>query len=659
MSNSAEIMALLSSSDSDSIREGARWAGREGLKEAVPMLVENLSSANVGVQEACDRALRKIGGSEVVLAVIPLLGSDDAPARNLAMDLLRALGESNLDAVVALLSDTDVDLRIFAADILGAIKNPLVIGPLGHALLRDPEVNVRYQAAVSLGEVGSHEAAVFLNQALKDEEWVQFSVIEALTKIRDESSVSAMIAALERSTDLIVSTIIDALGEMGNIKAAPLLLRRLDSSPTALCNKIVKAIISILGGRSITLLGKEIGERLRGYMEVALEDEDTEIQDAAITGLTALGGDSATLLIVRVARGIDQDKNAERFDFITTALAKIGYNEGLASVLRDGNEMSQLLVIAALEKALLEKGKHRGDSENQAEATAFMMSLFWKKSRDVQRGMIRYLSHAALPTDRAFFMEVLAMHADGLVLREALAFLGENDRPEEVQDAVFRMLSHPYNDVKEVALEALIKLDTPKVHKYFLNLVSDADPTNRLMATFALGILDPDTYVGQLTLAAHDSESAVRRVAIESLGRSVDENGVIPEERLKIVMEAMLDECKDVRMMAVDILGSHPNTAEVCVDDLLISGLADADQWVQVRCATKLGERRAEKAIESLIVLLSNEDNLVIIHIIKALAMIGGPGAFRFLMELMNHPDTEIQNAAEEAVTTMSGEMEE
>ena len=658
MSNSAEIMALLSSSDSESIREGARWAGREGLKEAVPMLVENLSSANVGVQEACDRALRKIGGSEVVLAVIPLLGSDDAPVRNLAMDILRALGESNLDAVVALLSDTDVDLRIFAADILGAIKNPLVVGPLGHALLRDPEVNVRYQAAVSLGEVGSHEAAVFLNQALKDEEWVQFSVIEALTKIRDESSVSAMIAALERSTDLIISTIIDALGEMGNIKAAPLLLRRLDSSPTALCNKIVKAIINILGGRSITLLGKEIGERLRGYMEVALEDEDTEIQDAAITGLAALGGDSATALIVRVARGIDQDKNAERFDFITTALAKIGYNEGLASILRDGNEMSQLLAIAALEKAWQEKGK-RGGSDNLAEAAAFMMSLFWKKSRDVQRCMIRYLSHAASPAERAFFVEVLAMHTDGIVLREALAFLGENDRPEEVQDAVFRMLNHPYNDVKEAALEALIKLNTPKVHKYFHNLVSDADPTNRLMATFALGILDSDAYVGQLTLAAHDSESAVRRVAIESLGHCVDENGVIPEERLKIVMEAMLDECKDVRMTAVDILGSHPNTPEVCVDDLLIGGLADTDQWVQVRCATKLGERRAEKAIESLIVLLSNEDNLVIIHIIKALAMIGGPNAFRFLMELMNHPDTEIQNAAEEAVTAMSGGMEE
>jgi|GEM_PF-263419 FOG: HEAT repeat len=653
MPNLAEILELISSTDSDSIREGARWAGRERVREAIPGLVENLSSSNVGVQEACDRALRKIGGAEVVIAVIPLLQSDEAPTRNLSMDILRALGKSSIDSVVALLSDNDVDLRIFAADILGSIKSPRVIGPLGQALLRDPEVNVRYQAAVSLGEVGSHEAAVFLNQALNDEEWVQFSVIEALTKIRDESSVTAMIAALERSTDLIVSTIIDALGEMGNIKAAPLLLRRLDSSPTALCNKIVKAIIKILGGRSLSLLGNEIAEKLRGYMEVALTDEDTEIQDAAIAGLAALGGDSASTLIVRAARNLDQDKSAERIDFITDSLAKIGYNKGLATSLSEAEERSQLLILAALEKMAKERAEKGEGTLN--EAVAFVISLFWGKSRDVQRSMIRFLAKAAPKDQGAFFMDVLARHRDGLVLREALAFLGTSERPEEVQDAVFRMLDHPYNDVKEAALEALILLDTPKVREHFHTLVSDANPLNRLMATFALGVLDAEAYVAELTRAASDPESSIRKVAVETLGRLVVTDQGVSEELLKIVMEAMADECRDVRMVAVEILGSCPNTPDICVDDILIGGLADSDQWVQVRCATKLGERRSEKAIESLIILIANEENLVIIHVIKALAEIGGPKAFRFLMELMNYQDPEIQNAAEEAVSAMSG----
>ena len=49
---------------------------------------------------------------------------------------------------------------------------------------------------------------------------VQFAVIESLAKIRDESSVSALIGALSKSSDLVASMIVDTLGEIGNIKAA-------------------------------------------------------------------------------------------------------------------------------------------------------------------------------------------------------------------------------------------------------------------------------------------------------------------------------------------------------------------------------------------------------------------------------------------------------
>ncbi len=58
----------------------------------------------------------------------------------------------------------------------------MAVEPLCDALLKDPEVNVRYQAAVSLGDLANPAAARCLNKAMQDDEWVQYAVIEALAK---------------------------------------------------------------------------------------------------------------------------------------------------------------------------------------------------------------------------------------------------------------------------------------------------------------------------------------------------------------------------------------------------------------------------------------------------------------------------------------------
>lgn len=223
-----QILALLSSDEPEHVREGAYEAGYAKLEEAIPLMVAKLEEVrSSGVQEAIDRALRKIGGKPVVDAVIPLLRSEDPPVRNISMDVLREVGKSDVNALAALMDDEDADLRIFGADILGSTGSAVAVPLLSSALLKDPEVNVRYQAAVSLGELAYPEAATALNHALDDDEWVKFAVIEALVKVKAESSVGAMLMALNHSSALVASNIVEALGEMGYMKAAPMLLERL------------------------------------------------------------------------------------------------------------------------------------------------------------------------------------------------------------------------------------------------------------------------------------------------------------------------------------------------------------------------------------------------------------------------------------------------
>ena len=634
MPETAQILSLLEESDPERIREGAQLAGQRVLTDAIPSLVRHITSSNIGVQEAVDRALRKIGGPEVVHAVIPLLRSDDAPARNLAMDLLRALGSTALPALYDLLRDEDPDVRIFATDILGATGSAVAVPYLCHSLLNDPEVNVRYQAAVSLGLLAYPEAAPCLNSAMEDEEWVQFSAIEALTKVRDSASVSALIKALGKSSELVASTIVDALGEMGDIKVVPLLLKRLESSPTPLGNKIVRAVLNIMGERSLSLLGTKECDRLRGYLPSALEDEDTEIQQAAVKGFAALGGEGATTHILNYASRLDMEKDAPIIVGAIEALTALGHTPELDEAVRTGDDFTMQIAMEVLLQA---------DEEG---AIPLLISVFWDKPRDIQRAIILELASRAGSEYQDFFLDVLERHQDGNVLRGALLFLGRKGDPEEVLEKVFAFLDHPYNDVKESALEACIALHTPEVELYFKALVRNHDPVQRMIGIYGLGFFDIAEAMDEVTEALNDESPEVRKVAVEAIGRACP----LKDEFLELIENKLGDENREVRMAVFDTLG-------ICSDDRyaksLIMGLSDPDTWVRIRCAERLGENKIAEAVPPLINMLEDPNTLVVIKAVATLGMIGGEMAFRALMPKLDHPDRDVREAAEEAVNAI------
>ena len=632
-------LTLLSSDKSDEIRDGARLAGDNRYEEAIPHLVKQVGSSNVGVQEAADRALRRIGGAQVVEAVIPLLRSENVPERNVGMDILRNQGSTNIGTIAKLLSDDDVDIRIFASDILGSVRNSVAVPYLGRALLDDPEVNVRYQAAVSLGELGLQEAVPFLNKALHDEEWVQFSVIEALTKIRDESSVASLAYALDNTSELVSSMIIDALGELGNIKAVPLLLKKLDQSPAVLSNKIVRAIINILGDKSVRLIGGKENKRMLGYMESAIRDEDPEIQDAAVRGFAAMGSEIGSPYIVELASGLDPDLDAERLYFMIDTLIRIGFNDALAYQFVNGAKKQQYVALEALGRI------------NDQRCIPLLKEEFPKKELEIQRLIIIFLGAMASQEDEEFFIWVAQTHKDGNVLRSAVEFLGDKGTPERSEPIILQLLEHKYNDVKESAMTAAIALRTPLICEYMEKACQSDTPMTRLIGVLSLGHIDVVAYKDYIVAGLEDDDALVRKAALEALGRQE----FLSEDDIDRIMIVTHDENPDNRMSAIDIVGHIDSDS---LEDILIERLGDKDDWVSVRAAQHLGNRGSRQAVESLVNMLTSENSLVVISAIVALSKIGGNAAFRALLTMLDHPEAEVQGAAEEAVAAISNQVE-
>jgi len=635
MTECEKYLALLKSDDNEIVRDGAFKAGEHNCVEAVERLAELLQTNHLGIQEAADSSLRKIGGKATVRAVLPYLRSDEAPVRNLAMDILREVGSQDLTALIALIHDEDTDIRIFAADILGSTDNVLAVEPLCDALLKDPEVNVRYQAAVSLGELGKPEASPCLNKAINDEEWVQYSVIEALTKIGHSSSVDALVKALDSASDLVASMIIDSLGEMGNVKAVTMLLRRMDAAPTALRNKIVVAVVKILGGKSLTLLKPDERENFRQYLLVALRDEDEEVQDAAIQGLAYVGGEKASEGILSIASRLDQDRDQERLGIIIGYLAQIGLTEALRAGLMGEDQERAHVAVQVLSQISPNQCKE------EHEVCNVLMDAFWKVGLSVQRQIVSVAASRGAIQSKDFFIKILDEHTDGTVLKSAVYLLGEKLRLPEVAVKIFPLLRHQYDDVKEAALEACIAIGSGEVRERFVAMSASDEPVDRLMAVYALGKLDATANMDILTQALEDEIPDIRKVAVEAMASGGG------DAWRPLIQTKLSDESKDVRLTVIETMGQY--FAEDFIPHL-IDSLDDQDDWVKIRAVGALGDHKVQQAIPRLIGLLENQNRFLVIKAIEALGNIGGTAAFRSLLEVANSDEYELVSAAEEAI---------
>ena len=641
-----QILALLSSGEFEQVREGAYEAANARLEAAIPLLVKKLEEIrSTGVQEAVDYALRKIGGKPVVDAVVPLLRSEDPPVRNIAMDVLREVGRSDVQSLAALLEDEDADIRIFVSDILGSTGSAVAVPLLAHALLKDPEVNVRYQAAVSLGELAYPEAADALNHALDDDEWVKFAVIEALTKIKSESSVEAMIKALRGSSDLVASNIVEAIGEMGYIKAAPMLIERLPQSEGPLAYSIVRAIVQLVGAKSLNLLGQEQHKILVEYMLEAIEDEDEQIQDTAIACLGSTKGEREFGAIFKLLAHMNTECQHERMLGIVKTLAGMGYHSVLEEALRHGSEAERSLAVDVI------------SCMDDPRAVRMLIDVFPRQERDVQRQIVDVLSANCGPEEKDFFLRVLAEVKDGTILKSAFFYFARNNSEESIRESIyhkiFPFLEHPYPDVKEAALEACMSLTGPHMRKRFMEMTGDVQPLRRQMAYYALRVYSPDDVIEVLAAGLKDAEAEVRRMAVESLGSYECSLNL---ERLRLLSPCLDDQDKDVRLSVIDVLGLCDDGES---EKYLVRGLYDEDPWIRARCAESLSRKGNEARAPEIARLLQDEEPLVVLKAIDALVMLGGNAAFRYLLPMVAHSVPEIQAAAQEAVEAIRREAEE
>jgi HEAT repeat protein len=177
-------------------------------------------------------------------------------------------GEKNMDQVREVIAGStqpgnDPQVRQYAALLLGQLKESDGIDPLIQAL-RDPDKNVRAQAAIALGEIGdpSVDSLILL---LDDMDWkVRYRAAEALGMIRSIKAVPFLIIALDDPKDHVRYMAAKAIGETGSGKAEKALIVRLSDE-----NEFVRR-------SAVTALGKTGGIAAKMALKDLLLREQSE-----------------------------------------------------------------------------------------------------------------------------------------------------------------------------------------------------------------------------------------------------------------------------------------------------------------------------------------------------------------------------------------------
>jgi HEAT repeat protein len=590
----------LGSSDAEERREAVIDLGRIG-EGAVPLLLRALGDTDWRVRKTAVEGLVSIGDDEVINGLVQRLSAEDnAGARNSAIEALVQIGTSAVGPILPLLETRDPDVRKFAIDILGDIRDTHAVPGIIEKL-KDPDENVRVAAAESLGKIRDRRAVDALIGCLtaNDQGWLDYAAAEALGEIGDERALGPLLAALGRSS--LREPVLESLGKIGNVQTLPSLINGLvdplrivrEVSIVALAAVYRKSLPEDLGQIS-NAVRSGIAEQAFPLLYELIDTSSGELQKAAIAVLGWTGRPSAIPKLLSLLR------DEEMEDIVAQALRHLG-TEGVSLLLeRLGDD--NVLVRRVVAMVLGELGRR--------EAEDALFSLL-----DDENGHVRGAAAESLGR-----------------LKSAKAV-----------PPLLRLLEDEYENVQECAIRALTAIGDESVLDGLLKDFTSQETGMRRNIVRLLGRFGTERAMDALAFALKDEEPAVRKAVVIALDTIRGSRASRP------LLLAITDDDPEVRMLAAEALGKS-GVAEAA--DALITLLDDEDLWVRAAAARALGRIDAGRFGAVLAGYLKDASDIFLLALVDVVGSAAVREALDPLLALESHPDSEVRKTVLHALSS-------
>jgi HEAT repeat protein len=537
-----------------------------------------------------------------------LADAEDAGARNAAAEALARIGPPAAQAVAGRLTDSDCDVRKFAADVLGQMRDTGAVESLV-AALGDSDGNVRSAAAEALGKIGGDGAAGALEGALASgDRMLQLAALDALARIGRAPPVSVLLPL-----------------------ARDRYLRR----------TVLRLLGTVSGRSAVELIAEGLRDPSKSTREAAFEAFAVQIQKFGEQGMQSFSqtmratarsaGKLATL-----AREMLHAGNALAIEGAMRVLGIAGDASDAPAVVRAASD--EPLRRAAL-RALQGLGAPAGPAILRALPDLLpevrplaIEALSLLRERSATPALVE-LAHEGGETEREIAIEALGALGDPAAIGSLARLL---DEPAFASDA-------------GRALAALARVDRDAVREACKGKLAGPAAAAAIRVLGRVGTADD---LPLLKVALRHEKAEVRLAATEA-AQSLGEAGA--EQMLRL---ALADEAPSVRAGAARGLGGFPSEETFAA---LREALDDCEPSVAAAAAEALGALGDMRAAEPLSRAVSRGESqpgspevLPAIAAVCALARLGAATP-EILERAARHSDPEVVKEAVAAAESLAG----
>ena len=668
------LLGVLKDDSSPDLRQiAARAIGRMADKALVPLLVEAAEAEeSAETLVALIRMLGKLGDRRALPFLKKKLRAAEASVQTAAIQAVGSFRDASLVPfyVDRFKASTSVEVRAASVRSLIGTNHRRALDVLLRAL-RDEAVAIRGPAVEAVSGFADAQAAAALSEMLvrlKDAGHVK-AVHRLLGEVRLNSVGSALIRAAGKTEDPVaLRRIVEALGDMGERRAASVLLAAVRKNPAG--------PVAVAAVRALGQVGSE--KDCRQCLELA-RSAFGPVSRAAVSAAARLGSEPelTALLVERFQEGTDHEKR-----FYAPLLARAKGAQPSAVLRRALARASDGWVAAALCSAL-----PTGSDEN---ARILRRTALADTETVAATAAIRALGRVGGAEDEAVLRRIVASSRAAPVRAAALGELvrlcaRRAGPPAAVAERILEHIDAPEPELRSAAVRAAASV--PGAHAPLVKVLlpiarAEGNDSLRTDAVRSLGsmrgsqaaeaalleMLNKDDgaastaevvrSLGRLRSAAAAPKIidrvgtgplSVRAAAIEALGR------IGTKEAIRKVEEAFGEkDVDDLRVAAARALGATGQKARI---PELVRAMESAPGLdVRAACAEALGALGGDRAAAALVGALGQDSGLVREAALRALGAAGAKTATAAVRRAADDPNAGVAAAAKEILERWSGQ---